>query len=84
MKTFAIFENVHRGASFERKYLAFCNDERNLSPMPGIADFKRKDGTYTARSYVHFSSSKAAIATIAELDLPCVEVDDCGYCEINI
>lgn len=84
MKTFAIFENVQRGASFERKYLAFCNDERNLSAMQGVADFKRKDGTYTARCYVRFSSSIAAIAAIAELDLPCVEVDACGYCEIQI
>lgn len=96
MTTFAIFRNVQRGIKFERKYIAFCNSDCNLSRLVsdnsrggkyvgvGVADFLRKDGTHAPRQYVHFSRDKASLAALKELSLPCVDVDNFGNCNIQI
>ena len=94
MTNFAIYQNVQRGSCFEREYIAYCKDNRNLSRMSsgvdncrkgtGVADFVRKDGTHAPRQFVHFSCDKAAQAAIAELVLPVVQVDEFCNCEIPI
>ena len=82
MKTYAIFQNVQRGTSSERRYIGKCMSETNLSRMTGIAGFTRADGTHYPNEHVRFSADKSARAMLPHLQL--VEVDELGNCDFTI